>query len=633
MLALSSCVETDQFDTSTDNSVALVITANNIPSAALAESDRVGVYYGDNYQNVEYVIDEDGALTPVDEAIAISSTASHTITAYYPYDESRTSSAFTFDVADLETVETTYWAAATSSSSKFKLDFANIFAELTISSYYTNMDLEGVSDMTCTVVNTTTAGSIDLASGVVTSTSTDGATFEIGTTDDGSYADIILYVAPSDSTASVGFKFESEEKDYDYTYYPLSQDSEWLAGESYGYSVEWIVGYTPVESLTISQSDLLLKEADSYQLQATITAGATNTDVIWSSSNRSVAYVSESGSVTAIAKGSATITATSVDGGYTASCEVRAYGDGDVVATNITATQGATASTTIDKRLSFSATIEPLGVDQSLTFKSSDESVAVVSASGWLTGLKSGKTTISVTSVNNPKLTATCVVTVTEATAAMAEGDYLYSTSSQYVYSSTYYADEDLLGVIYKLYEDGVTGKVINLKTTTLLAWAPSTSIYTSTLLIANKEGYEDYLTDELAICKANAGYGLMVMKEAALVDSTLSSFPIFSFIASFNETTVDYTSVADDENWVWYLPGEGCVVTELIPAMATINPSIEAAGGTTVGGNLTTATECATTKYNYIVSSTSAPTTLTKLSVGGSALTSRAIMNFDLSK
>lgn len=49
---------------------------------------------------------------------------------------------------------------------------------------------------------------------------------------------------------------------------------------------------------------------------------ATETGVTWESNNAAVATVSSDGTVTAVGTGSAVITATTVDGGYTAVCTV-----------------------------------------------------------------------------------------------------------------------------------------------------------------------------------------------------------------------------------------------------------------------------------------------------------------------
>lgn len=80
----------------------------------------------------------------------------------------------------------------------------------------------------------------------------------------------------------------------------------------------------PVTSVSLNQNKLSLKAAgESYQLTATISpANATNKGVTYKSSNPKVATVSDSGIVTAVANGSATITVTTNDGGKTATCTV-----------------------------------------------------------------------------------------------------------------------------------------------------------------------------------------------------------------------------------------------------------------------------------------------------------------------
>ncbi|WP_270460123.1 Ig-like domain-containing protein [Faecalitalea cylindroides] len=77
-----------------------------------------------------------------------------------------------------------------------------------------------------------------------------------------------------------------------------------------------------VTSLKLNKDSLTLQEQGSDTLTATVEpADATNQDVIWKSSDTSIATVSADGTVTAISAGTATITATAKDGsGVSASC-------------------------------------------------------------------------------------------------------------------------------------------------------------------------------------------------------------------------------------------------------------------------------------------------------------------------
>ena len=79
-----------------------------------------------------------------------------------------------------------------------------------------------------------------------------------------------------------------------------------------------------VEKINLNHSSSTLIEGESLLFTATIMPDdATNGSVIWSSSDPSVATVDNTGKVTAIAPGTATITATANDGsGVSASCEV-----------------------------------------------------------------------------------------------------------------------------------------------------------------------------------------------------------------------------------------------------------------------------------------------------------------------
>jgi uncharacterized protein YjdB len=80
---------------------------------------------------------------------------------------------------------------------------------------------------------------------------------------------------------------------------------------------------SPVTAVALNKSALTIRQGQSESLSALITpAHPNNGDVVWSSSDPKVAMVDSKGKVTVVGSGAATITATTVDGGFTAACVV-----------------------------------------------------------------------------------------------------------------------------------------------------------------------------------------------------------------------------------------------------------------------------------------------------------------------
>lgn len=107
---------------------------------------------------------------------------------------------------------------------------------------------------------------------------------------------------------------------------PLRRASSNTKGYAYVYGAEIEVTYTAetvhVTGVSLDHNTATIGEGDTYQLTETVTpANATDKSVSWSTSNSSVATVSN-GLVTAVSPGSATITVTTTDGGYTDTCAV-----------------------------------------------------------------------------------------------------------------------------------------------------------------------------------------------------------------------------------------------------------------------------------------------------------------------
>ncbi|MTK13190.1 MAG: DUF4430 domain-containing protein [Clostridiaceae bacterium] len=80
---------------------------------------------------------------------------------------------------------------------------------------------------------------------------------------------------------------------------------------------------TNVQSITLDKSEAKIGEEETLQLNATITpSSAVNKNIVWTSNKEEVAKVDKDGKVTGLKEGTATITATSEDGGKTASCNI-----------------------------------------------------------------------------------------------------------------------------------------------------------------------------------------------------------------------------------------------------------------------------------------------------------------------
>lgn len=158
--------------------------------------------------------------------------------------------------------------------------------------------------------------------------------------------------------------------------------------------------------VTLTLDKTTLNVGEKQTLTATVLpAYATNKNVTWVSSDTSVATV-ENGVVTAVGKGTATITVTTEDGGYTATCEVTVKLPVSAVTLNETSTALVVGNT---KQLT--ATVAPANADDStVTWKSGNTNVATVDQTGKVTAVGVGTTTITATAGGK---SATCTVTVT----------------------------------------------------------------------------------------------------------------------------------------------------------------------------------------------------------------------------
>ena len=163
-----------------------------------------------------------------------------------------------------------------------------------------------------------------------------------------------------------------------------------------------------VERLILDKEALTLAESETQKLIATASpANAEDKKVVWSSSDSSVADVSQDGIVTAIAPGTASIKATSDDRGITAVCIVT------VVSRAVTGLTIDPAELTLKEleKAVLNVTITPDNArEKSIEWTSSDPEVASVSY-GVVYALKAGEAVITAKNKEGDR-SASCKVTV-----------------------------------------------------------------------------------------------------------------------------------------------------------------------------------------------------------------------------
>ena len=166
-----------------------------------------------------------------------------------------------------------------------------------------------------------------------------------------------------------------------------------------------------VTSVTLAPTTPTVNVGKTSTLTATILpAEATNKTVTWTSSNTEVATVAD-GVVTGVKAGDATITVTTEDGNFTATCAVK------VEKIAVEKIELADATISIGGKKTLVPTFTPTDATiKTLTWSSNNTDVATVNATtGEVEGKTAGEATITATSTEYPSIKGTCKVTVTAA--------------------------------------------------------------------------------------------------------------------------------------------------------------------------------------------------------------------------
>ena len=169
--------------------------------------------------------------------------------------------------------------------------------------------------------------------------------------------------------------------------------------------------YVPATAVSLNNTSLEMYANESNQLNTILTPANSTSSIAWTTSASSVAMVDQTGLVTAKGIGTATVTAMTTDGtNLSATCTIEVLG-----ATSIKLDK-TDVVLYMDESTKLNATVSPSrAAGASLSWTSSNKSVATVDNEGNIKAIGIGTATITVSTTDGTGLSAKCAVTVTPA--------------------------------------------------------------------------------------------------------------------------------------------------------------------------------------------------------------------------
>ncbi|MBR3481004.1 MAG: Ig domain-containing protein [Prevotella sp.] len=178
--------------------------------------------------------------------------------------------------------------------------------------------------------------------------------------------------------------------------------------------------YDHTTGVNISKNALKLTVGEKATLIAnTLPIGTSDEMITWSTNDELVATVDDKGKIRGIGRGTCTINATSVDGGYTATCEVTVTQPVEALAL-----EKHSLTLKIGETERLYAQIAPLlAGNKKVNWSSADEEVASVDSMGTVKALAAGETWIMAVSDDNPEAKDSCQIVVPDIPAPAPNGD------------------------------------------------------------------------------------------------------------------------------------------------------------------------------------------------------------------
>lgn len=219
----------------------------------------------------------------------------------------------------------------------------------------------------------------------------------------------VTCLAPEPPAMHSYYSFSDQAYTYGTLCVPEASMQAYMNDENWGYFSHF-QSLMLAEQISLDKTSLTLHGNESQQLTATVLPAEASQELMWTSSDESVATVSQSGLVSAVAAGNAVITATTTDGtDLSASCDVTVLQvQAESIQLNVT-----TAGLNEGSTLQLTATVLPEECNiKTVAWESNNPSVATVDSNGLVTTHSVGTATITAITTDGSNLSTTCTVTL-----------------------------------------------------------------------------------------------------------------------------------------------------------------------------------------------------------------------------
>ncbi|HPN61371.1 MAG TPA: Ig-like domain-containing protein, partial [Bacilli bacterium] len=183
----------------------------------------------------------------------------------------------------------------------------------------------------------------------------------------------------------------------------ITATSTKLSSISKSISLEVKTATVHPSSITINSPQKEVDVNSSLQLTALVWPAEAEQSVVWSSSDESIATVDNTGKVLGLSAGTVSITATSTklsSISNSISLKIKAL----VVLPETVTINSTQNKLDVDSSLQLTAVVLPAQAEQSVVWKSSDESIATVDSTGKVLGISPGKVSITATSTKSTSI-------------------------------------------------------------------------------------------------------------------------------------------------------------------------------------------------------------------------------------